>query len=198
MFSNATNQPKPTAELGYMCSPRGLSDPPAVTLTKQLKYKETSTKMYTPCKHTYILWSILFLYKLRFKINHNIITYSTGPWCTFQVIDSYIICKWTPPLRLNHYLKRNIKTFCGKWFVDKTFLMNLVNSWFFTMLFETLTPPQTWSHLRLTFVLMLTPFIPELAMSKDRLSIEHPSVLLFSLQLTGLFQNRLMTKGLDC
>ena len=33
MLSNATNQPKSTAELGYMC-PRGLSGPPAVTLTK--------------------------------------------------------------------------------------------------------------------------------------------------------------------
>ena len=33
MFSNATNQPKSTVELGYMC-PRGLSGPPAVTLTK--------------------------------------------------------------------------------------------------------------------------------------------------------------------
>ena len=30
---NATNQPKSTVELGYMC-PRGLSGPPAVTLTK--------------------------------------------------------------------------------------------------------------------------------------------------------------------
>ena len=33
MLSNATNQPKSTVELGYMC-PRGLSGPPAVTLTK--------------------------------------------------------------------------------------------------------------------------------------------------------------------
>ena len=32
-LSNATNQPKSTVELGYMC-PRGLSGPPAVTLTK--------------------------------------------------------------------------------------------------------------------------------------------------------------------
>ena len=30
---NATNQPKSTVELGYMC-PRGISGPPAVTLTK--------------------------------------------------------------------------------------------------------------------------------------------------------------------
>ena len=33
MLSNATNQPKLTVELGYMC-PRGLLGPPAVTLTK--------------------------------------------------------------------------------------------------------------------------------------------------------------------
>ena len=39
MFSNVTNQPKPTVELGYMC-PRGLPGPPAVTLTKSLKYKK--------------------------------------------------------------------------------------------------------------------------------------------------------------
>ena len=47
MLSNATNQPESTVELGYMC-PRGLTGPPVVTLIKQLKYKETSTKMYTP------------------------------------------------------------------------------------------------------------------------------------------------------
>ena len=33
MLSNATHQPKSTVELGYMC-PRGLTGPPAVTLTK--------------------------------------------------------------------------------------------------------------------------------------------------------------------
>ena len=33
MLSNATNQPKSTVELGYMC-PRGLLGPPAVILTK--------------------------------------------------------------------------------------------------------------------------------------------------------------------
>ena len=33
MLSDATNQPKSTVELGYMC-PRGLSGQPAVTLTK--------------------------------------------------------------------------------------------------------------------------------------------------------------------
>ena len=33
MLSNATNQPKSTVELGYMCT-RELSGPPAVTLTK--------------------------------------------------------------------------------------------------------------------------------------------------------------------
>ena len=36
MLSNATNQTKSTAELGYMCH-RGLTGPPAVTLTKYLK-----------------------------------------------------------------------------------------------------------------------------------------------------------------
>ena len=33
MLSKATNQPKSTVELGYMC-PRGLLGPPAVTLTE--------------------------------------------------------------------------------------------------------------------------------------------------------------------
>ena len=33
LLSNATNQPKSIVELGYMC-PRGLTGPPAVTLTK--------------------------------------------------------------------------------------------------------------------------------------------------------------------
>ena len=33
MLSNATNQPKSTVELGYMCT-RGLTGPPAMTLTK--------------------------------------------------------------------------------------------------------------------------------------------------------------------
>ena len=33
MLSNATNQPKLTVELGYMC-PWGLTGPPAATLTK--------------------------------------------------------------------------------------------------------------------------------------------------------------------
>ena len=36
---NATNQPKQAVELGYMC-PRGLTGPPAVTLTQWLKYKK--------------------------------------------------------------------------------------------------------------------------------------------------------------
>ena len=35
------------------------------------------------------------------------------------------------------------------------------------------------SHLGLAFVLMLRPFSPELAMSTDLLSFEHPLVLLF-------------------
>ena len=39
MLSNATNQPKSTVELGYMC-PQGLLGPPAVTLTKELKYEK--------------------------------------------------------------------------------------------------------------------------------------------------------------
>ena len=33
MLSNATNQQKSILELGYMC-PRGLTGPPAATLTK--------------------------------------------------------------------------------------------------------------------------------------------------------------------
>ena len=37
------------------------------------------------------------------------------------------------------------------------------------------------SHLGLAFVLMLIPFLPELVMSTDLLSLEHPSVLLFCL-----------------
>ena len=36
---NATNQMKSTVELSYMC-PRGRLGPPAVTLTKQLKYEQ--------------------------------------------------------------------------------------------------------------------------------------------------------------
>ena len=39
MLSNATNEPKSTVELDYMCS-RRLTSPPAVTLTKLLKYKK--------------------------------------------------------------------------------------------------------------------------------------------------------------
>ena len=39
MLSNATNQTKLIVELGYMC-PRGLTGPPALTLTKKLKYKQ--------------------------------------------------------------------------------------------------------------------------------------------------------------
>ena len=35
------------------------------------------------------------------------------------------------------------------------------------------------SHLGLAFVLMLRPFFPELVISTDLLSFEHPSVLLF-------------------
>ena len=47
MLSNATNQPKSTLELGYMC-PRGLSGPPSVTLTKYLKYKK---RLLLSCIH---------------------------------------------------------------------------------------------------------------------------------------------------
>ena len=44
------------------------------------------------------------------------------------------------------------------------------------------------SHLGLAFVLMLRPFFPELVMSTDLLSFEHPSVLLFSFKWApGLF-----------
>ena len=39
--------------------------------------------------------------------------------------------------------------------------------------------PLVLSHLGLAFVLMLRPFFPELVMSTDLLSFEHPSVLLF-------------------
>ena len=39
MLSNATNQPKSTVELGYMC-PRRVTGSQAVTLTKLLKYKQ--------------------------------------------------------------------------------------------------------------------------------------------------------------
>ena len=47
MLSNATNQPKSTVELGYMC-PQGLLGPPAVTLTKKLKYE---TRLLLRCIH---------------------------------------------------------------------------------------------------------------------------------------------------
>ena len=46
---------------------------------------------------------------------------------------------------------------------------------------RTLTPPDTWSCPIWAFVLMLRPFFPELAMSTDLLSFEHPSVHLFCL-----------------
>ena len=50
MLSNATNQPKSTVELGYMC-PRGLTGPLAVTLTKQLKYNK---RLLLRCIHHFI------------------------------------------------------------------------------------------------------------------------------------------------
>ena len=40
------NQSKSTVELGYVSQP-GLTGPPTLTLTKQLKYKETSAKIDT-------------------------------------------------------------------------------------------------------------------------------------------------------
>ena len=48
MLSNATNQPKSTVELGYMC-PRGLTGPPAVTSNYMYHFKSnymTSNYMY--------------------------------------------------------------------------------------------------------------------------------------------------------
>ena len=47
MLSNATNQPKSTVELGYMC-PRGSFATSSDTHQVVEIYKETSTKMYTP------------------------------------------------------------------------------------------------------------------------------------------------------
>ena len=44
------NQPKSTVELGYMCL-RGLSGPPAVTITKKLKYVK---KLLLRCIHHFI------------------------------------------------------------------------------------------------------------------------------------------------
>ena len=44
---NATNQPKSTGELGYMC-PREISGPPAVTIIKKLKYKK---RLLVRCIH---------------------------------------------------------------------------------------------------------------------------------------------------
>ena len=43
------------------------------------------------------------------------------------------------------------------------------------------------SHLGLAFVLMLRPFFPELVMSTDLLSFEHPSVLLFYFAMHDAF-----------
>ena len=47
MLSNATHQPKSIIEIGYMC-PRGLIGPPAVLLTKYLKYK---SRLLLTCIH---------------------------------------------------------------------------------------------------------------------------------------------------
>ena len=54
VLSNATNQPKSIVELGYMC-PQGLTGPPAVTLTKQLKYKK---RLLLRCIHLLISYLI--------------------------------------------------------------------------------------------------------------------------------------------
>ena len=49
MRSNTTNQPKSIVELVATCMTLRTYGPPAVTLTKELKYKQgTSTKMDSP------------------------------------------------------------------------------------------------------------------------------------------------------
>ena len=50
------------------------------------------------------------------------------------------------------------------------------------------------SHLGLAFVLMLRPFFPELVMSTDLLSFEHPSVLLFYF----ILQNGRLPQQTEC
>ena len=63
------NQPKSTVELCYMC-PRGLSGPPAVTLTKKLKIRDflldeiTQFLLASPC------------FGIMFASNFNIFLYS--------------------------------------------------------------------------------------------------------------------------
>ena len=47
------------------------------------------------------------------------------------------------------------------------------------------------SYLGLVFVLMLRPFIPEIVMSTDLMSFEHPSVLQFRFNLVWVFKCRL-------
>ena len=47
MLSKATNQPKSIVELGYLCH-RGFLSPPAVTLTKLLKYEK---RLLFRCMH---------------------------------------------------------------------------------------------------------------------------------------------------
>ena len=46
MLSNATNQPKSTVELGYLC-PRGLSDPNDYTLNQSLNIAVTNALQCT-------------------------------------------------------------------------------------------------------------------------------------------------------
>ena len=53
---------------------------------------------------------------------------------------------------------------------------------------RTLTPPHlVLSHLGLAFVLMLRPFFPELVLSTDLLSFDHPSVLLFCFKRSMIY-----------
>ena len=50
MLSKRYEYTKVDLELGYMC-PRGLSGPPAVTLTELLKYKK---RLLLRCKHPFV------------------------------------------------------------------------------------------------------------------------------------------------
>ena len=53
------------------------------------------------------------------------------------------------------------------------------------------------SHLGLAFVLMLRPFFPELVMSMDLLSFEHPSVLLFCFVHLTFFSKNSMVISIE-
>ena len=78
MLSNATNQPKSTIELGYMC-PRGLSGPPKVTLAKKLKYKKR-------------LYSDVYIILYRMSLNIFLIYTIYLLCCLF--IDFYDLSAW--------------------------------------------------------------------------------------------------------